>query len=1598
MLYPIVASSGRSTGRHSRRANSLLARAAYMAAGRRVKLEALEERRLLSAAVSGNVLTIIGTNAADTISVQMQPGSSTTLQVTVNGLSQTFPVKGLNQINIEGANGDDSILVNSNFSIKTAIVLGTGNNTVIANSNDTVFPGSGENVVSTNGGNSFTLMSSTPTTPLPKVAAASSITDSDDFTIGPNSLSAIGSGVISPVDTVGYNTIADIENDYGVSDPVLTSMNGHGQYIGIVDGYAGPALTQAAIAADINTFSNDSVNGVTEDGVQLPDVVAGTTFKLFGPSTTPALSQVQEDDAETETLLDVEYAHAMAPNATIYLFQSPDMTTANLMATVAEAGLTISNTSAGGGVVSMSFGGPEFATEFMYDDSIFAQYPTVSFIAAAGDTVEEDSYPAMSPYVTSVGGTTLTTEPQIESSALKSFTNAAGTMQMYVVVTPYSPYAETAWGNTTVGNEGGGGGFSEFEPVPVYQTSPTTVLKDYPLESDGDGNTPEPIITANQEGFGETITSRSGPDVAMVANPETGVAVYLTVGGFSGWEEVGGTSLSAPLFAGVVTLANQERNTFFGHESPLGVDLNPAIYTIGDQQYVEPLTVSDAVNTSEVVAQNDGYRNGGELLSESASQGTLTVMVTFASETAPGEFYDLGGLTQLTMPGPDQGGDTAAGLDQSTGWGSPNVNYLVPFSFDANSDDDSVDTMTYAINLTNIKTASLGQPIYDPDNPVDLVITKTADNLTPNVNGTVTYTVTVSDPAGTNSSGVAFGDATDITVTDNLPGGQTLDSANLSAPADTFANGIWTIPSLSVGGSDSLTIVATVNEFAPQTNTATITGQNQVNDNTNLAASVTINPQQVNLSIQDTVNNATPLEGSDVVYTITVSNAAGSSNATNISVSNPLPAGETLESFAPSSAEFSNGVWTIPVLAPGASTSLSYVAQVNQLGLQVNEASITGAAQFDIGTNLSSSNTINSVSGIANLAITKSVNNTTPNVGSDVTYSIIVSNALGATTATDISISDVLPGGETLLSDSTSVGTYDPSIGVWNIPSLAAGVRATLTYVASVNTFTPMTNTASITNVDQLDIGVNLSASATINPQEADLVLAKSVSNNTPTINSDVTYTLTVTEGAGFSVATNVLVTDILPSGESLVSSNPAVGTFVGGVWNIPTLAANTPAVLTYVVQVNSQTPQTNTATLTKVDQPDVGNTTASVTINPVGAVDLSVVKVAAPTTPAIGSNVNYSITVSNAAGFDTATNVDVKDLLPTGETIVSESPSVGTYNSTTGLWVIPTLAAGASAQLNYLVTIVSAQPQTNTATITGVDQIDVGTNLSSSVTVTPQTPQVNLSITKAVTNTTPQVGSDIEYSVTVSNASGYSTATNIVVTDAVPAGETLLSSVASAGTYTNGVWNIPSLASGASAVLTYFVSVNNLSTQTNVATIASEALPDVGTVLTSTTIVVPTAQVISTNIKASGFTTANHATGPTSGSNAIVDNYSQNTSVPSTAGVTFGATTTLSLVLQMVDTNGNLLTIDVTGVPLTQTSATKYKFATEVTLATGTAGFVGDELWLTGTVTISKKGALSVNGSFYEIQGLNGKGKPVAWGKNGPSGGGGDVEGQFSS
>src|SRR5207244_13368495 len=103
---------------------------------------------------------------------------------------------------------------------------------------------------------------------------------------------------------------------------------------------------------------------------------------------------------------------------------------------------------------------------------------------------------------------------------------------------------------------------------------------------------------------------------------------------------------------------------------------------------------------------------------------------------------------------------------------------------------------------------------------------------------------------------------------------------------------------------------------------------------------------------------------------------------------------------------------------------------------------------------------------------------------------------------------------------------------------------------------------------------------------------------------------------------------------------------------------------------------------------------------------DLWVQKTINTSAPMVGQNVTFLVTVSNA-GPDAATNVAVRDQLPASLTFVAAAPSQGTYDNTSGIWVVGTLPNAGSATLQLIATVTGTVPFTNIAQVSQSDQYD---------------------------------------------------------------------------------------------------------------------------------------------------------------------------------------------------------------------------------------------------------------------------------------------------
>jgi len=207
--------------------------------------------------------------------------------------------------------------------------------------------------------------------------------------------------------------------------------------------------------------------------------------------------------------LDIEWAHAMAPAAKIYLVEACTNSYNDLLYAEQVAGIEVD--AAGGGEISNSWGSGEFAGEVGADDDDFHRWhwKHITYFASAGDSGWGAAYPSSSPWVVSAGGTT------INRDANGNFVS------------------ESCW-------SGSGGGVSAFE---LWQNPPNI----------NNGMGPWAAYQYELSGQGARMT----PDIAADADPASGVSVYDTYG-FGGFLTVGGTSVASPVLAGIINNAKNK--------------------------------------------------------------------------------------------------------------------------------------------------------------------------------------------------------------------------------------------------------------------------------------------------------------------------------------------------------------------------------------------------------------------------------------------------------------------------------------------------------------------------------------------------------------------------------------------------------------------------------------------------------------------------------------------------------------------------------------------------------------------------------------------------------------------------------------------------------------------------------------------------------------------------------------------------------------------------------------------------------------------------------------------------------------------------------
>jgi uncharacterized repeat protein (TIGR01451 family) len=410
--------------------------------------------------------------------------------------------------------------------------------------------------------------------------------------------------------------------------------------------------------------------------------------------------------------------------------------------------------------------------------------------------------------------------------------------------------------------------------------------------------------------------------------------------------------------------------------------------------------------------------------------------------------------------------------------------------------------------------------------------------------------------------------------------------------------------------------------------------------------------------------------------------------------------------------------------------------------------------------------------------------------GQDLTYTITAANG-GPDNATGIVVKDILPPGVTFKSATPGQGSYNSTTNEWTVGSLVANTSTTLTLVVTVNSSTlpgTITNTATVSGNVNDTVGENNIATAETGViTSADLIINKTGFPDPVIAGTDLSYTIAATNN-GPSDASGVVVTDTLPAGVTYKSSDThGKGTYVSstGIWSGFNLVTGTSATLDLVVTVNSSTLAgtiTNAAIISaQTNDPNTTNNSVQTSTVVTTRTDLAVAKTDSPDPVIVANDLTYVITATNHGPSD-ATGVVVTDTLPAGLTLKSATPTLGTYNSGTGVWTVGSLLNSGAATLTMVFNVnapaVDLTVLTNKVEIKGNELDPDTTNNAATVNTTVYAPVVKVDksdkLFKDVDSDGASPGDTLRYTAVINN-SGNGPATGVVFTDTPDMNTTLV-------------------------------------------------------------------------------------------------------------------------------------------------------------------------------------------------------------------------------
>ena len=624
----------------------------------------------------------------------------------------------------------------------------------------------------------------------------------------------------------------------------------------------------------------------------------------------------------------------------------------------------------------------------------------------------------------------------------------------------------------------------------------------------------------------------------------------------------------------------------------------------------------------------------------------------------------------------------------------------------------SLGTVTLTVNAvnstedTNISNNVATKTIHIQELP-KVVPTKDVNVTNPNYGDKVKYTIVVSNVGKITA---------DVTLTDTLDKGLIFTGASGNYEYDSTTRTVtWNIDGLAVGQNLTFYVYATVDAYGVLNNTVT------VGDNT-VIRNVTV-PE---ITPDKTIDNDSPNFGDKVSYTVTVTN--GEFEANNVIVKDVVGNGLTVTDIS------DNGQYD-PI-----TRTITWIVDLakNEVKTFTVEATVSGYGNISNKVVVGNKTIFKNVD-VPEITPKKDVNNTTPNFGENVAYTIVVSND-GISDAKQVVITDTLAKGLKFLGANYN-GVYDENTHTvtWTL-DIDSGKTVELKVNVTVEDYGVLVNRVTVGDkTSSIDIAV------------PEIIPDKTANVTDANFGDNVTYTVTVTNDGDVD-ASQVVIVDQLGNGLKYVSSSD------GGVWDEKT---NT---VTWIVDLAAGKTKTLNVVATVVGYGNVtnslavGNKTSKINVN---VPEITPNKTVDNKNPNFGDNVTYTIVVSNDGAAD-AKNVVVKDILAPGFKFI-EANYGGVYDELTRTvtWIVDVNAKG-HVDLTIKVTVE-----------------DYGV-LTNNVTVGNKTSSVNITVPEIIPNKTadienPNFGDEVTYTVNITNV-GKSNAVNVAVRDVLGEGLELIS------------------------------------------------------------------------------------------------------------------------------------------------------------------------------------------------------------------------------